>query len=178
MQQQLGQASSRYPRIRVPLNCMHSPLIHAKGLFYSALGRFFMQNPEKADIVGKHNIADIPAAWSVGTPLTLAHTDGSAEALSEGEGVTLGNFTSESENTLGAESPEGEDALQTPVNNRGGRRNAIDEASIIQYNFTAALAMSFVIQDKIVAAEITLHPSQRASGSSNLRSCLYLQIGS
>ncbi|KAH6981816.1 P-loop containing nucleoside triphosphate hydrolase protein [Ilyonectria sp. MPI-CAGE-AT-0026] len=44
--------------------------------------------------------------------------------------------------------------------------------------FTAALAMSFVIQDKIAAAERTLHPSQKASGSSNLRSCSYPQIGS
>lgn len=39
IRQQLGQASSRYPRSRVPHAKMDDALLHREGLFYSALAQ-------------------------------------------------------------------------------------------------------------------------------------------
>ncbi|KAF4995409.1 hypothetical protein FGRMN_5193 [Fusarium graminum] len=86
----LGQSSSRYPRARVHWSNMESVEIKREGLFYSAVAKFLVENPECASKFTSETMSKIARSWKPEERLTMDHVD--CKLPEHEDGVVLYNY--------------------------------------------------------------------------------------
>ncbi|KAM0258101.1 hypothetical protein ACHAQJ_004006 [Trichoderma viride] len=71
LREHFGQEVNRYPRARASWKQCDDPLILKEGLFYSALAKFIVSNPEFSDQCTKERIKMVLQSWVPGAKLTV-----------------------------------------------------------------------------------------------------------